>query len=76
MDTGSVTAVFRALNDAGVRNVVVGGLAVLAHGILRATNDIHLFVTRPIPWLDRLPHPQPDEPVLTPDRAEAKFMRI
>lgn len=44
MDTGSVTAVFRALNDAGVRYVVVGGLAVLAHGILRATNDIDIVL--------------------------------
>lgn len=44
METGSVTAVFRALNDEGVRYVVVGGLAVLAYGVLRATNDIDIVV--------------------------------
>ena len=44
METSSVAAVFRALNDAGVRYVVVGGLAVLAHGILRATNDIDIVL--------------------------------
>lgn len=44
METSSVAAVFRALNDAGARYVVVGGLAVLAHGILRATNDIDIVL--------------------------------
>ena len=44
METGSVAAVFRALNEAGVRYVVVGGLAVLAHGILRTTNDIDIVL--------------------------------
>jgi len=44
METGSVAAVFRALNEAEVRYVVVGGLAVLAHGILRATNDIDVVL--------------------------------
>lgn len=39
-----MTAVFSALNDAGVRYVVVGGLAVLAHGVLRATNDIDVVL--------------------------------
>jgi len=44
VETGSVTAVFRALNEAGVRYVVVGGLAVLAHGVLRTTNDIDIVL--------------------------------
>lgn len=39
-----MTAVFKALNDARVRYVVVGGLAVLAHGVLRATNDIDIVL--------------------------------
>jgi len=44
VETGSVAAVLRALNEAGVRYVVVGGLAVLAHGILRTTNDIDVVL--------------------------------
>lgn len=39
-----MTAVFSALNDAGVRYVVVGDLAVLAHGVLRATSDIDIVL--------------------------------
>jgi len=40
----SVTAIVEALNGAGVRCLVVGGLAVVAHGYLRFTNDIDLVV--------------------------------
>jgi hypothetical protein len=36
--------IFRALNDAGVRYIVVGGLAVIAHGFVRVTKDIDLVL--------------------------------
>lgn len=36
--------IFRALNDADVRFVVVGGLAVILHGHLRATRDLDLVI--------------------------------
>ncbi len=36
--------VFKALNDAGVRYVVVGGLAVVLHGHARLTADVDLVV--------------------------------
>lgn len=35
---------FAALNAAGVRYLVVGGLAVLAHGYLRMTRDLDLVI--------------------------------
>lgn len=35
-------AIFRALNEGGVRYIVVGGLAVIAHGFVRVTKDIDL----------------------------------
>ena len=35
---------FKALNDAGVRYVVVGGLAVVLHGHARMTVDVDLMV--------------------------------
>jgi hypothetical protein len=35
----SFEAIVRALNDAGVRHLVAGGLAVNAHGYLRFTKD-------------------------------------
>ncbi len=40
--------VIAALNSAGVRFVVVGGLAVAAHGVVRATRDLDL-VAEPSP---------------------------
>jgi hypothetical protein len=40
----SVEAIARALNDAGVPCIVVGGLAVNAHGYGRATQDVDLVV--------------------------------
>lgn len=36
----SLEAIFRELNDAGVRYLVAGGLAVNAHGYLRYTKDV------------------------------------
>jgi predicted nucleotidyltransferase len=35
---------FRALNDAGIRYIVVGGLAVVLHGHARLTADVDLVV--------------------------------
>ncbi|MGH7318339.1 MAG: hypothetical protein ACRELA_01720 [Candidatus Rokuibacteriota bacterium] len=35
--------VFKALNDSGVRYVVVGGLAVVLHGHARLTVDVDLI---------------------------------
>jgi hypothetical protein len=40
----SVQTVLKALNDGGVRYLVVGGLAVNAHGILRFTADMDLAI--------------------------------
>lgn len=39
-----IEPLFRALNDAGVRYVVVGGLAVVLHGHARLTVDVDLVV--------------------------------
>jgi hypothetical protein len=39
-----VEAIFRALNEANVRYLVVGGLAVIAHGYVRATVDIDIVL--------------------------------
>lgn len=38
--------ILRCLNDHGVRYIVVGGLAVAAHGVVRATADLDLVVER------------------------------
>lgn len=40
----SVEQIFRALNEAGVRYLVAGGLAVVAHGFVRLTNDLDLVL--------------------------------
>lgn len=44
MKLGSFDAIVQVLNAAGVRYLVVGGLAVNAHGYLRFTNDVDLVV--------------------------------
>lgn len=44
MMLGSFDLLVRALNDAGVRYLVAGGLAVNAHGYLRFTRDIDLVL--------------------------------
>ncbi|MEX0899523.1 MAG: hypothetical protein WD081_02415 [Gammaproteobacteria bacterium] len=44
MRVTSLEAVVRALNDAGVRFLIAGGVAVNAHGYLRFTADIDLVV--------------------------------
>ncbi len=42
MNAGSLEQIFRAL--AGVRYLVAGGLAVVAHGFVRFTNDVDLVL--------------------------------
>lgn len=44
MKLASLETVFRALNQAGVRYLVVGGLAVIAHGYVRFTQDLDLVI--------------------------------
>ena len=44
MDLADVVRVFDALERAGVRYAVFGGLAMAAHGFDRATRDLGLFV--------------------------------
>lgn len=41
---GDIERVLEALNDAGVRYLVVGGVAVVLHGHLRTTADLDLVV--------------------------------
>ena len=44
MERRSVEAIFGALNGSGSRYLVVGGLAVVAHGYVRLTADIDLVL--------------------------------
>ena len=44
MTLGSFDLLVRALEEAGVRYLVAGGLAVNAHGYLRFTRDIDLVI--------------------------------
>ena len=44
MERRSVEAIVRALNDAGARYLIVGGLAVIAHGYMRLTVDVDLIL--------------------------------
>ncbi len=44
MHYDSVATIIRHLNEGGVRYLVVGGLAVVAHGYVRFTADIDLLV--------------------------------
>ncbi len=44
MEVRSVAAIVRALNAAGVRYLIVGGVAVNAHGYERATQDVDLVI--------------------------------
>jgi len=48
MRLASVEAIVRALNEAGVRYLLAGGLAVNAHGYLRFTKDVD-FVVQLVP---------------------------
>lgn len=44
MELSNLEQIFGALQSAEVRYIVVGGLAVIAHGYLRATKDIDLVI--------------------------------
>jgi predicted nucleotidyltransferase len=44
MEVHSIESVIRALNDAGVRYLIAGGLAVIAHGYTRSTQDMDLIL--------------------------------
>lgn len=44
MEVRSIEAIIRALNTAGVKYLIVVGLAVNAHGYVRFTNDVDLVV--------------------------------
>jgi predicted nucleotidyltransferase len=47
-------AALRDLNDAGIRYVIVGGLAVIRHGAVRATKDVDAAVAMDEDNLSRL----------------------
>lgn len=51
MKRSSIEAVARSLNDAGVQFVVVGGLAVVAHGYPRSTQDLDLVIRLDAPTI-------------------------
>jgi hypothetical protein len=44
MEVRSVEAIVKALNRARVKYLIVGGLAVVAHGYERLTNDVDLVI--------------------------------
>jgi hypothetical protein len=44
METRSIETIVRALNEANVRYLIVGGLAVIAHGYTRVTQDLDLII--------------------------------
>jgi hypothetical protein len=44
MKKRSVEEIIQALNDASIRYLIAGGLAVVAHGHLRFTSDVDLIV--------------------------------
>lgn len=44
MELSHLEQIFGALNEAQVRYLVVGGLAVIAHGYVRYTNDLDLVI--------------------------------
>ena len=44
MDVEILSAIFRSLNEESVRYVVFGGIAVIARGVTRTTQDLDLFL--------------------------------
>jgi len=44
MKLADIEAILRALNDADVRYLIVGGLAVIAHGYVRLTVDVDIVL--------------------------------
>ena len=45
MRVQDVEAILRALNDANARYLIVGGLAVIAHGYVRLTVDVDIVLS-------------------------------
>jgi hypothetical protein len=39
----------RALNEAGVEHIIIGGFAVNAHGVIRASKDLDIVPNRRAP---------------------------
>jgi len=50
---GEIEHLLTELSDAGIRYVVVGGVAVVLHGYLRATADLDLIIGLEPPNIDR-----------------------
>ncbi len=46
--------ILRALDDAGVRHILIGGAAATAHGAARLTQDIDVVYDRAVDNLERL----------------------
>lgn len=44
MEVRSLEAIIKALNDSGTRYIVVGGIAVNAHGFVRMTRDVDIVI--------------------------------
>ena len=44
MELHSIETIVKALNDAGVEYIIVGGVAVNAHGFVRMTRDLDLVL--------------------------------
>ena len=44
MELRSVESIVKSLNAAGVRYLIAGGMAVVAHGYLRLTMDLDLIL--------------------------------
>ena|ERR1700720_2100234 len=81
MKLADVEAILRALNDADVRYLIVGGLAVVAHGYVRATVDIDIVLNlekenalRAMNALDAIGY-QPLVPVAATDFADEAIRR-
>ena len=85
MERHSIEAIFRELGAAGVRYLVVGGLAVVAHGYVRLTADVDLIidlepanVDRSLAALKRLgyrPRAPVDLEAFADPRARAEWVR-
>lgn len=45
MEVRSVETIVRALNEASVHYLIVGGLAVNAHGFVRLTRDVDIVLS-------------------------------
>jgi len=82
MKLADVEAILRALNDAEVRYLIVGGLAVVAHGYVRYTADVDLVLDlerdntlRAMKALDAIAY-RPLAPVDATDFADEEKRRV